>query len=153
MRALVGLESNRAALEVERGAIRTFARSTGETNPIYYDVEAARAAGHPDLPAPPAFLGRFVYTPGVSDPTFSGPVEEHRIAPADFPKELHGSTRLRMHRRVYAGERLFVTNRVAGLSERDGRLGRMLIVDTVATYRDEAGDLVAERFDTELYYR
>ncbi len=40
---------------MERGRLRMFAAAIGETDPIYTDVEAARAAGHPDLPVPPTF--------------------------------------------------------------------------------------------------
>jgi len=35
--------------------IRRFATATGETDPIHFDTEAARAAGHPDIVAPPMF--------------------------------------------------------------------------------------------------
>ncbi len=33
--------------EVEKGAIRRFAESLGDYNPIYYDEEYARASGYP----------------------------------------------------------------------------------------------------------
>ncbi|WP_431521417.1 FAS1-like dehydratase domain-containing protein [Blastomonas fulva] len=41
---------------VERGQIRFFARALGETNPVHFDVGAAKAAGYPDLAAPPQLL-------------------------------------------------------------------------------------------------
>ena len=44
------------AFDVERGRLRAFARSIGETDPIYHDVDAARAAGHRDLLVPPTFF-------------------------------------------------------------------------------------------------
>lgn len=37
-------------------AIRYFATAIGATNPVYTDREAARAAGHPDIVAPPTML-------------------------------------------------------------------------------------------------
>jgi acyl dehydratase len=43
-------------VEVERGRLRFFARATGQTDPVYSDVEAAKRAGHRDLPVPPTFL-------------------------------------------------------------------------------------------------
>jgi acyl dehydratase len=42
-------------MDLERGRLRAFARATGQTDPTYVDVDAARAAGHPDLPVPPTF--------------------------------------------------------------------------------------------------
>lgn len=43
-------------IAVERSAIAAVARAVKETNPIYYDVRAARAAGFTDVPAPATFL-------------------------------------------------------------------------------------------------
>ena len=40
---------------VEKGRLRFFAKATGQTDPVYTDEAAARAAGHPSLPAPPTF--------------------------------------------------------------------------------------------------
>lgn len=41
---------------LERGRLRSFASATGQDDAVYTDVEAARAAGHRDLPVPPSFL-------------------------------------------------------------------------------------------------
>jgi acyl dehydratase len=41
--------------EVSRVKIREFADAIGDRNPIYRDREAAKAAGHPDVIAPPTF--------------------------------------------------------------------------------------------------
>ena len=40
---------------VERGPVSNFASSADESNPEYFDVNAARARHHPDIPAPPTF--------------------------------------------------------------------------------------------------
>ena len=45
-----------ATYEVGREHIRAFADAIGDPNPVYLDPEAARAAGHPDVIAPPTFL-------------------------------------------------------------------------------------------------
>ncbi len=41
--------------EVSRVKIREFADAIGDRNPIYRDQEAAKAAGYPDVIAPPTF--------------------------------------------------------------------------------------------------
>ncbi|MFN7130670.1 MAG: MaoC family dehydratase N-terminal domain-containing protein, partial [Myxococcales bacterium] len=41
--------------EIEKGAIRRFADSYGDTNPIHRDEEAAKAAGYRNVVAPPTF--------------------------------------------------------------------------------------------------
>ena len=38
---------------VEKGRLRFFAKATGQTDPVYTDEAAARAAGHPASSAAP----------------------------------------------------------------------------------------------------
>ena len=52
----IGHELGASVLTVERGRVRFFAKAIGETDPIYSDEAAARAAGYADSPAPPTFL-------------------------------------------------------------------------------------------------
>lgn len=154
LQALVGKELRPSAVDIDRAGVRMWARSTGQANAIYYDVEVARAAGHPDLPCPPGFLGRYVFLPGLTDDTSSVPATPSFLPPVgDYTRNLHGSLGVRTFRRLYAGERLTVTSRIEGVSERDSRVGRMIRVDTIDTYRDESGAVVAQKFDTVLYYR
>ena len=87
------------SVEVERGRLRFFAQATGQSDPVYFDVEAARAAGHRDLPVPPTFL-------------FC--LEMERPDPWDFVAELgvdlrtilHGGQSFDYHAMAYAGDRL-----------------------------------------------
>ena len=57
MRAAVGKESDPTTLEIDKTSVRMFARAVGYTDPVYYDEEAAKAAGYRSLPAPPGYLG------------------------------------------------------------------------------------------------
>src|SRR3546814_15155473 len=65
-----GFTSEPRHIDVEKGQLKFFAHATGETNPIYFDEAAARAAGHPALPAPPTFA--FSLAPGAP-PTKGNP--------------------------------------------------------------------------------
>jgi MaoC dehydratase-like protein len=47
--ALVGKAYPAVRYEVGREKLREFAVAVGETDPVYHDEAAARAAGHPDL--------------------------------------------------------------------------------------------------------
>lgn len=153
MRAALDKESIPWTVEVERGAIRQFARSAGYTDPIYYDVEAARAAGHPDLPAPPAFLGRYVYLPGQSDYTFSGPTATENFPVGEYKNILNGGQGVKYYRRIYAGETLTATSKYTNLKEREGRLGPMLMEDKIQIFRDAKGEVVAEFYETTIHYK
>ena len=52
----IGLVSDSHSVDVEKGRLKFFAKSIGETNPIYFDEESARVAGYRSIPAPPTFL-------------------------------------------------------------------------------------------------
>ena len=52
----IGVVSEPRVVTVEEGFLRFFAKVTGETNPIYFDEVAARAAGHPAVQVPPTYF-------------------------------------------------------------------------------------------------
>ena len=54
--SVVGKELPPLTMTVDAGRLRFFAKAIGETNPVFTDLGAAKAAGHRDLPVPPTFL-------------------------------------------------------------------------------------------------
>jgi acyl dehydratase len=98
---------------VGREKIREFAAAVGETNPLYFDVEAARMAGYADVVAPPMFAvvygGRAV-GPAVLDPEIG----------IDFARLLHGAQEFRWGPVVVAGDEIATTATVNEISERGG---------------------------------
>lgn len=51
----LALEIPGIEIRIDRSRLVFFAKAVAQTDPVYIDVEAARAAGHPDLPVPPSF--------------------------------------------------------------------------------------------------
>ncbi|ODU07478.1 MAG: acyl dehydratase [Pseudonocardia sp. SCN 72-86] len=90
---------------VERGRLAFFAKATGQADPVYSDVEAAKAAGHPDLPVPPTFL--FGLEMEVPEPfgwlTGLG---------VDLRHVLHGEQSFTYHSLAHAGDTLTLRSRV-----------------------------------------
>jgi acyl dehydratase len=119
----VGRESSPVVLDVERGHIRRFAEAIGDTNPIYVDEAAARAAGHPRIPAPPTFAVAL----RANDPR--GGIE------LDWRKLLHGEQEFIFTRPLYAGDRLTIVGRIAAADVKETRSGIMdvMVLETVAT--------------------
>jgi acyl dehydratase len=129
-RTFIGRTSEPVTVEVERGHIRRFAEAIGDPNPIYASLEAARAAGLPDIPAPPTFVTAL----------FAGDVRAGMGI--DVRKLLHGEESYEYRRPLYAGDRLTLTQRVADIYEKPGKAGVMdfLVLETTAT--DATGALV-----------
>ena len=87
--------------QVGREKIREFATAIGDPNPLYRDVEAARAAGHPDVIAPPTFAAALTLPAGhqvTSDPDLG----------IDYSRVVHGEQRFVHRRPIRAGDELQV---------------------------------------------
>lgn len=119
--------------EVGREHIRQFAASIGDDNPLYTDVDAARAAGHRDVIAPPTFLTvlgfRFRDASPVPDPALG----------LDYSRVVHGDQSFLLHRPVCAGDRLSSEQRVTDIKD----AGRNEVMTTVIEVTDQDGQPVA----------
>ena len=102
-----------ATYAVGREKIREYAHAVGETEPLYLDVQAARAAGHADVVAPPMFA--VVYSlPAVWPALFD---EEVGI---DFARMVHGGQEFRWGPLVVAGDEITTTASLKDVAERRG---------------------------------
>jgi acyl dehydratase len=99
---------------VGREKVREFARAVGETNPVHLDVEAARAAGYPDVVAPPMFA--VVYSAPAVGPAVLDPEVGINLA-----LMVHGSQEFSWGPAVVAGDEITTRARVKDVQERDGR--------------------------------
>lgn len=86
--------------DMERSRIRFFAETVGLTDPIYFDTEAARAAGHPDIVVPPTFLGNSL------ELEISEPLSWLGALGVDLDTTTHGEQSFEYHSLAYGGEQL-----------------------------------------------
>lgn len=134
-RNLIGHELPPSTLPIERGRLRFFARATGETDPVYTDLDAARAAGYPDLPAPPTFL-------------FSAELDSRAaftlldLLKVPLANVLHGEQGFTWYRPVCAGDTVTVQPRITDIYDKKG--GALEFVVKVAEARNQRNELVAE---------
>ena len=154
MRAVIGVESDPWPVEFTTTSVRAFARGVGYTDPVYFDLAAAAAAGHDTLPAPPTYLGTPVFMPGLSDRTFSGPRSTGPGLHHGLKGLLDGGTEITYERPLKAGDRLMVTNKVADLEVKEAKsLGKMLVVTSESTYTDATtGELVMTSRGQAIFY-
>ncbi len=117
--------------EVEKGAIRRFAESLGDYNPVYFDAEYARASGFAGVVAPPSFPLSF--TSAVDLRELLGVPSRHLLL-AEWSADYE--------RPVVAGDRLLLTSRVAEVGERPSPAGRVEVAVIEDEGRDELGSLV-----------
>ncbi len=147
MRAEIGVESEPVTFEVDKTACRMFARAVGYTDPIYFDEQYAKSKGYRGIPAPVGFLGHVVYNP--NEPQRLG---GYFRTDTPFKRVLNGGTDIEYFDTVCAGDVLTATSKLADLSEREGRLGPMLVTITESTYRNQDGKVVARARGTGIQY-
>jgi acyl dehydratase len=98
---------------VGREKIREYAHAVGETNPLHLDPEAARAAGHRDVVAPPMFC--VVYSsPSVAPALFDPEVG------INFAMMVHGGQEFIWGPLVVAGDEITTTVSVKSIEQRAG---------------------------------
>jgi len=100
--------------EVGREKIKEFAYAVSEDNPVYFDRDAAKAAGFRDVPAPPMFA--VVYSAGAMGPAILDP-----SVGMNFMAMVHGGQEFVWGEPVCSGDTVSTTAEVKDISEKDGK--------------------------------
>jgi acyl dehydratase len=123
---LIGQSLGTRSIAVEPGRLRFFAKVIGETDPVYLDEAAARAAGHPALPVPPTFL--FCLEIDAFDS-----IGTARLTRLEESRILHGEQRFTYHAMAYAGDTLTFDLTIADVYQKKGGALDFLVKDTRVT--------------------
>ena len=131
----IGHQLPPSVLMVDRTRLQFFAKAIGETDPVYTDLAAARAAGYPDLPAPPTFLFAAELDNGAN---------MQLLADLDIPlsKLLHGEQSFRYRQAVCAGDTVTVQSSISDIYDKKG--GKLEFVVKNSRVTNQRGELVAE---------
>ncbi len=131
----IGKELPPSTLTVDAGRLRFFAKAIGETNPIFTDIDAAKAAGHANLPVPPTFLfGIELESPDAFEWLAGLGVDLRRV--------LHGEQSFIYHSTAVAGDVLTSTPTIGNVYSKKG--GALDFIEKTSTVTRANGDLVAE---------
>lgn len=103
-----------ASFAVEAERIEQYADAVGETNPVYHDPDAARAAGFRDLVAPPMFC--VVYSAPAMGPAITDPEVEMNLMAM-----VHGGQEFVWGEPVCAGDVISTEVECKSIEARDGR--------------------------------
>jgi acyl dehydratase len=98
---------------VGREKIREYASAVGETNPLHFDLDAAREAGYADLVAPPMFAvvyGARAVGPALFDPEVG----------INFAMMVHAGQEFVWGPVVVAGDEVTTSASVKDISDRGG---------------------------------
>lgn len=143
--ALVGqVESEPSVADITVLGSQRYAHAVGDLNPIYFDEEAAVAAGYRTMVAPPTYVQYALVR--------TRPLGEIRD---DGLFKGSSSLRLRVQRTMFGGEewdfvvpvctgdRITGASRLAGLDEKQGSKGPFVRITRETTYTNQFGEVVA----------
>ena len=127
-RSVIGSTRPGGSLLITRSRLRLFAKATGQKDPVFVDVDAARAAGHHDLPVPPTFyLGL----------DFEGPdpfgLDDLGI---DLRTVLHGEQSFAYSSTAHAGDELTSSSVVTDVFEKKGGALTFLVSESPIVNQD-----------------
>lgn len=128
-RTLIGRELHTSTIEIERGALRFFAKAIGETNPVYTDEARARAAGHRNLPVPPTFLS-------CLESQAYDLLRLINMAKLDLGRILHAEQQFTYHAMAYAGDTLTFQAKIMDVYEKKGGALEFIVTGSRVTNQD-----------------
>lgn len=112
---------------VEPGRLRYFFDTLGESNPLFRDADAARAAGYTATPVPPTYL----FCLEMMDA--EEPFEMLTALNIDLARVLHGEQSFVYRAPVTVGDVLTFRPRVASVTEKKGGALTLVVIDTEVT--------------------
>lgn len=121
--SLVGSTRPGGTLLVTRSRLRLFAKATGQTDPVFVDPDAAKQAGHRDLPVPPTFY----FGVDLEVPDSFGHLAELGV---DLRTVLHGEQEFTYHQMAYAGDELSSSSVVTDVFEKKGGELQFMVSET-----------------------
>ena len=132
-RSLYGVEHKAGPFPVTLDMVKSFTQGIGETNPIFIDEAAARAAGYSGLVAPPTLCTIFVRQ--VKLPSVN----------VNFGKSsMHAGQKVQSLAPIVVGDELTASSHLKDVYAKTGRSGTMVFIVWETTFSNQHGQVVAE---------
>ncbi len=139
---------------VGRNDVLRFAHAIGATDPVHTEVEAAHAAGYPDLLAPayfPYVIRMHAANLAGRDRLEADGSASEDVPPLDVKRAMAGETEIEMGVPVFAGDTVTMHKEIVDLYEKVGRSGPMAFVKTQFTFWNQDSQLVMRERFTRIY--
>ena len=132
-RSLYGVEHKAGPFPVTLEIVRSFTQGIGETNPIFIDEAADKAAGYSGLVAPPTLCTIFVRQ--VKLPSVN----------VNFGKSsMHAGQKVQSLAPIIVGDEITASSHLKDVYAKTGRSGTMVFIVWETTFSNQRGQVVAE---------
>lgn len=139
----IGHEFKPVVYEVEKGAIIKLARATGEAGQIYQNEEYAKKSKYGGIIAPMTFIASLRVNEA-----------DEWMMKLDIPQKraVNAGQDLEFFKPIRPGDVITVKAKLAEISEREGKSGKMLAMVTERAYINQKGEKVATMRITGLRF-
>jgi acyl dehydratase len=122
-----------------------YAQAVDDLNPVYFDEDAARDAGHRTLVCPPTFLDHVVVQGRPvsqlrEDGLFTGGGSGGGLG---LRRVMFGGQEWDWLAPAHVGDEVTATQRLASIEEKQGSKGPFVLVTWETTFTDQAGEVLA----------
>ena len=144
LKGIIGKPTGRSKVVIERGPVSHFAAAVGSTSPIYHDLEAARAAGFSDIPAPPTwpfameFSGQFAEMQPADGPTGRPLATVRGPLMAKGGLILHGEEEFLYHRPIVVGDVLIGDGVISDVYQKESKGRTMTFICSETKWTEES---------------
>jgi acyl dehydratase len=129
---------------IDRREAQRYAHAVGDENPLYFDEQAARAAGHRTLLAPPTFVSHAPVPPRSVDALrVDGLYRTGDRVRLNVDRMMFGGEEWDFLQPVCVGDEITAETRLAALDQKEGRNGPFVRVVRETTYTNGEGAVVA----------
>jgi hydroxyacyl-ACP dehydratase HTD2-like protein with hotdog domain len=134
--------------------IARYARAIGETDEIFFDADAAKAAGYTNVIAPPYFPYTIrMQAANLRDRNDLEPDGSSCavVPPVETTRAMAGETKIEMGVPVVAGDTITLEKEIIDLYEKSGRSGDLVFVVQAFTFTNQRTELVMREEFTRIY--
>lgn len=153
-KAMIGAKSEVffSDVEVNVPMIKYYAAHLEDANPSYWDEDFATQAWGGFVSPPGMLMSWLMPIPWKPEGKAAAPLLATQV-PLPGDTLINVSTETEFFRHIRAGERLNVTDEVADVTpQKQTRLGKGHFITTVATFRNEKGEIVAKNTNVMLRF-
>ena len=121
--------------QVDVKRVQQFARATGETSPVFFDLEIAKSLGHPSLLTPITFLA-------VISNENNYPLKYIIALGVDPFKILHAGQHYKYHMPTYAGDTVIMESKITDIYNK--KKETLQFIEITSLFKNQENILVAE---------
>ena len=125
--------------DIEKQRVKFFSKATGQTDPVYFDEDAAKERGFPSLLAPPTFLTTVSHEQ-------KKPYQYLHDLSIDMKNVLHAGQSYKYHDLVFAGDQITMESKIKNMY--DKKNGSLQFIEFESIFLNQNKKLTVESLST-----